>query len=83
VRHATRVYTAIATDVSWLTIWPREAVNPVRKINTFFTFKRSIIGRKKHTTYLNPPLLSAADSIFFLPKMITNKTVCDITDAVV
>jgi hypothetical protein len=59
------------------------AVNLDRKINEFFTFERSIIGRKKNTTYLNPPLSSAADPICFLPKMFTNKTVCDINDAVV
>jgi hypothetical protein len=46
VRHATRVYTAVATHVSWLIyIWQGVAVNPVRKINNNFTFERSIIGR--------------------------------------
>jgi hypothetical protein len=70
--------------VSWLTyIWQRVAVNLDRKINEFYTFERSIIGRNKNTTYLNPLLLSAADPIFFLPKMFTNKSVCDINDAVV
>jgi hypothetical protein len=41
--------------------------------NTFSTFEISIIGRVKNTTDLDPPRLSAADPICFLPKMLTHE----------
>jgi hypothetical protein len=55
----------------------------IEKNKTFSTFERSITGRVKNTTDLDPPHLSAPKSIFFLPKKLTHTKVCDINDAVV
>jgi hypothetical protein len=63
--------------------WQRVAANVDREQNTFSTFERSIKGRVKNTTDLDPPRLSAPKSILFLPKKLTHKQVCDIIDAVV
>jgi hypothetical protein len=62
--------------------WQIVAANLDREKNTSSTFERSILGRVKHTAYLDPPPLSASNPIFVLPKMLTDKTVCDINDAV-
>jgi hypothetical protein len=53
--------------------WQRVAANPDRENITFFTFEISIIGRVKNTTDLDPPRLSAADPICFLPKKLTHE----------
>jgi hypothetical protein len=63
--------------------WQRVAANLDRETKPFCTLERSIIGRVKNTTDLDPPLLSALNSICVLPKKLTHKKVCDINDAVV
>jgi hypothetical protein len=59
------------------------ATNVDQEKKPFSTFERSITGRVKNTTDLDPPRLSAPKSILFLPKKLTHKKVCDINDAVV
>jgi hypothetical protein len=51
----------------------RVAANLDREQNSFSTFEISIIGRVKNTTDLDPPRLSAADPICFLPKKLTHE----------
>jgi hypothetical protein len=67
---ATRVFTGVATRVSWQTdcTWQRVATNLDQEKKTFSTFERSIIGSVKTTTDLDPPRLSASNPIFFFQK---------------
>jgi hypothetical protein len=81
---ATRVFKGVAMRVSWRTVHGKgwRQISIVYK-TLFSTFERSIIGRVKNTTDLDPPRLSASNPIVILPKMLTHKKVCDIHDAVV